>query len=463
MMHSLKRRLTAIILMIILLTISVISILANFFINRQFTEYIKKQERLKEQIITSSLGGQYSELTKKWNLDYVHAIGMFSLYEGYIIKVYDKDYNCLWDAQSHNMNLCNKIMADISRRMNINYPKLNGKFTSSTYDLEQDNKKIGSVSISYFGPFFLSENDFKFLNALNIILIIVACISFLISLIVGHVFAKKISKPILKTVEATKQIAEGHYEVRLEEASNTTELVMLEGSINHLALSLETMEKLRKRLTEDVAHELRTPITILQSYIEMMEEGIWEATTERLKSCNEEVLRIARLVSDLENLAKIESDNLKLDKQKIDLYEIIDMTVKSFEKEISDRGLEIKILGPHPTLTADYDRIRQVVVNLFSNAIKYSKKKCNIIFELFDTKDSAGFSIKDSGIGIPEDELPYIFERFYRADKSRNRLTGGSGIGLTIVKSIIEAHGGSISVESRLGEGSCFKILLPKG
>lgn len=462
MMHSLKRRLTAVILIIILLTISVISILANFFINRQFTEYIKKQERLKEQIITSSLGGQYSELTKKWNLDYVHAIGMFSLYEGYIIKVYDMDNNCLWDAQSHDMNLCNKIMADISRRMNINYPKLNGKFTSSTYDLEQDNKKIGSVSISYFGPFFLSENDFKFLNALNIILIIVACISFLISLIVGHVFAKKISKPILKTVEATKQIAEGHYEVRLEEASNTTELVMLEGSINHLALSLETMEKLRKRLTEDVAHELRTPITILQSYIEMMEEGIWEATPERLKSCNEEVLRIARLVSDLENLAKIESDNLKLDKQKIDLYEIIDMTVKSFEKEISDRGLEIKILGPHPTLTADYDRIRQVVVNLFSNAIKYSKDGCNTTFELFDIKDFVGFSIKDSGIGIPEDELPYIFERFYRADKSRNRLTGGSGIGLTIVKSIIEAHGGSISVESRLGEGSCFKIILPK-
>lgn len=463
MKHSLKSKLTAVILMVILITISIISILANIFINRQFTEYIKKQERLKEQIITSSLSGQYSQDTKKWNLDYVHAIGMFSLYEGYIIKVYDKNNHILWDAQSHDMNLCNKIMDDISQRMEIKYPKLNGKFTSSTYALEHDNKKIGSVSISYFGPFFLSENDFKFLNALNVILVIVGCVSFLISLIVGHAFAKKISKPILKTVDATKQIAEGHYEVRLDEASNTTELLMLEGSINHLAISLETMEKLRKQLTEDVAHELRTPITVLQSYIEMMEEGIWEATPDRLKSCNEEVLRIAKLVSDLENLSRIESDNLKLEKHLISLYEIIDQTIKSFEKEIADRRMEINVVGPHPTFHGDYDRIRQVVVNLFSNAIKYSKEECKITFELFDAKDSVGFSITDNGIGIPEDELSFIFERFYRADKSRNRLTGGSGIGLTIVKSIIEAHGGSITAESRLGEGSCFKIILPKG
>ena len=462
MKQSLKTKLSSVMLVIILLTISIISFLSNYFINKQFTEYIKKQQELKTQIITSSLSGQYSKFTNQWNTDYVHAIGMFSLYEGYIVKVYDKDNQVLWDAQAHDMNLCNKIMADISERMRVQYPQINGKFKSTNYNLEQDNQVVGSVNISYFGPFFLNENDFKFLHSLNIILVSVGFFSLLVSLIVGHILAKRISKPILKTVDMTKQIADGNYKVRLDEENNTIELDMLVESINHLAMSLETMEKLRKQLTEDVAHELRTPITILQSYIEAMTDGMWEASPKRLQSCNEEVLRIGKLVGDLEKLTKIESENLKLNKQKIDLYEIINKTVSSFEKEIQDKKLQVKILGPHISLLADIDRMKQVVVNLFANAVKYSKDGSKITFELFETKDFVGFYIQDSGIGIPEEELPYIFERFYRADKSRNRLTGGSGIGLTIVKAIVDAHGGRVLVESHLGEGSRFTVRLPK-
>jgi signal transduction histidine kinase len=282
-----------------------------------------------------------------------------------------------------------------------------------------------------------------------------------VSLLVGHLLAKRISQPILKTVEIAKEISDGKYEVRLKEQSDTVELQLLITSINHLAESLETLEKLRKQLTEDVAHELRTPITILQSYLEAMTEGIWEASPDRLQSCYDEVVRIGKLVGDLENLAKLEKDNLKLDKQPMDLRAAIEHVVSTFEAESMNKKLSIEIKGANTLLLADHSRMKQVIVNLLSNAIKYSMDGCSITIEMFEHNESCGFSIHDNGIGIPKEELPYIFERFYRADKSRNRTTGGSGIGLTIVKSIIQAHGGKVSVMSELGKGSTFTVSLP--
>jgi signal transduction histidine kinase len=448
-------------LIIVLITIAIISFTSNLLINQQFTNYIGKQQELKTQIITSSISQQYSTFTNQWNMDYVHAIGMFSLYEGYIIKVYDVQGEILWDAQAHDMNLCNQIMDDISERMRIEYPQIDGDFTSVSHKLEQVGTQIGSVSISYFGPFFLSENEFHFLHSLNIILISVGVISLVVSLMVGHLLARRISQPILKTVEITKEISDGKYEVRLAEKSDTKELQLLITSINHLAESLETLEKLRKQLTEDVAHELRTPITILQSYLEAMMEGIWDASSERLQSCYDEVVRIGKLVGDLENLAKLEKDNLKLNLQPMDLRAVIEQVVSTFEAESMNKKLTIEITGPKVELIADHSRMKQVIVNLLSNAIKYSKEGCSITFELFQHNNNSGFAIHDNGIGIPQEELPFIFERFYRADKSRNRTTGGSGIGLTIVKSIIQAHGGSITAESEFGKGSTLTVSLP--
>ncbi len=462
MKRSLKTQLTSSIFVIVFLTIAIISILANYFINHQFTNYVAKQQELKAQVITSSISQQYSSFTKKWNMDYVHAIGMSSLYEGYIVKVYDNENNIIWDAQSHDVKLCNLIMEEISGRMKIKYPQLDGEFVATEYPLVQEYTTVGSVSISYFGPFFLNENEFNFLDSLNIILLGVGFISLVVALFVGHLLSKRFSRPILKTVEVTKQIADGNYHVRLEEGSDTKELVLLEASINHLAISLETLEKLRKQLTGDVAHELRTPITILQSYLEAMTEGIWDASQERLNSCYEEVTRIGKLVGDLERLAKLEGENIKLNKEHMDLYAAIDKTIQSFEGEIIHKELKVYLEGPHPILLVDHDRMKQVIINLLSNAIKYSKPGSSITFEIFEGKQTVGFKITDTGIGIAKEELPYIFERFYRADKSRNRATGGSGIGLTIVKSIIDAHGGHITVDSRLEEGTVFTVTLPK-
>jgi len=193
-----------------------------------------------------------------------------------------------------------------------------------------------------------------------------------------------------------------------------------------------------------------------------MTEGLWEPSTERLESCYDEVIRMGKLVGDLENLAKIESENLKLEKHWIDLHDILEKTVKNFEGEIMTKQLSVVVNGDSILINADENRLRQVVVNLLSNAIKYSQEKSQIVIGITKTENEIGFYIQDSGIGIAQEELPYIFERFYRADKSRNRATGGSGIGLTIVKSIVEAHGGKVFVESERNVGSKFQVMLPR-
>jgi len=346
--------------------------------------------------------------------------------------------------------------------MDTKYPQLNGEFMSKTISITKDGEKIGTADISYFGPYFLSADDFQFLSALNTILIGIGLFSLVFSVIVGSILAKRLSSPILNTVNATKQISDGDYDVRIAEGSNTRELNELIVAVNHLADSLGKQESLRKQLTADVAHELRTPLTSIGTHIEAMLEGVWEPTNERLQSCHDEILRIGKIIQDLENLAKVESENLKLDKSQIDLTELSEKAVGNFAADIDKKNLKISIYGASSAIYADQNRISQVLINLISNAVKYTPENGVIKILISEDKQFARLSVNDNGIGIPQDELPYVFERFYRADKSRNRMTGGSGIGLAIVKSIVTAHGGSVAAESHLNEGSCFVVKLPK-
>jgi two-component system sensor histidine kinase BaeS len=462
MKFSLKSKLSLAIALVVLLTVALISLLSNYFIQNQFKGYVSDQQKKTTEEIVDSINVQYDMKTHSWNTDFVHTIGMYALYDGYIVKVYDKKGATIWDAQTCDMRLCSKVMNDVSHRMMRKYPTMNGKFTTESFPVMQGSEKVGTVKISYYGPFFLSEDDFLFLAALNKILIGTGIFSLFFSILTGIFLARHLSKPILKTVEAAKDISEGKYDTRINEQAGTKEVDQLISSINQLARSLEKQETLRKQMTADVAHELRTPLTTVQTHLEAIIEGVWEPTKERLESCYDEMNRLGGIVSDLENLAKVESDNLKLNKDVVKLHELTEKTLTVFEKEYQDKDLNIVLDGDCSSIYADGDRVSQVLVNLLSNAVKYTPEGGKIRIALSENDEFASIRIEDNGIGIPEEEMPYIFERFYRADKSRNRKTGGSGIGLAIVKSIVSAHGGTVEVESRLNEGSCFTVNLPK-
>jgi heavy metal sensor kinase len=458
----LRTRLSLNIALVALLTVALISVSSNIFINRQFEDYIAKQQRQRVEEILSHLNQQYDAATESWRLDFLHAIGMHALYDGYIVKVYDLQGETLWDAEICDMSACTRMIDDISRQMQGRYPDITGGFTTKDSNLTSNGKKIGEASVAYFSPYFFDENDFHFLKALNTVLLGSGVFSLLLAVVAGCFLARHMSNPIRKTAQVAKQMSGGDYIVRIEEKTSIEELDELMRSVNHLARSLGEQENLRKQLTADVAHELRTPLTTVGTHIEAMMEGVWQPTRERLSSCHEEIARIGKLVRDLENLAKVESDNLKLDKTPVDLLELAEKTLRNFDAEVAAKGLRLMIEGSCPDIPADRGRIQQVLINLFSNAVKYTPSGGAIRVVLSEMDDSVLLVVEDDGIGIPQEELPFIFERFYRADKSRNRTSGGSGIGLAVVRSIVTAHGGKVSAESRLGDGSRFHVELPK-
>jgi len=379
-----------------------------------------------------------------------------------IISVTDTEDKIVWDATQYNNGMCEQMIMHMGLNMSSRYPNWKGELTESTYPVLSGTEEVGKVAIGYYGPFYFNETDLAFINALNKVFIGVGLLSLVLSLIFGYMMAKSISTPVSRVINTAEMISEGRYDGRSNEISDIKEIAQLTGTVNNLAETLEKQEKLRKRLTADVAHELRTPLATLQSHVEAMIDGIWEADSKRLKSVHEEITRLGRMVGDLEKLTRFESENMMLDKSEFDLSELIRSILVNFENEYMNKNIEVAFEDKTVKVFADRDKISQVIINLISNAVKFTGEGGNISFIIDDNADNAVLSISDTGIGISQEDRLHIFERFYRADASRSRLTGGSGIGLTIAEAIMEAHGGAISVESKIGEGTKFTIKLPK-
>lgn len=460
--YSLRTMIAVRFALIVLAVVFLVSIASNLLINREFEKYMEEQQNIQAGELAQNLSYQYDDTAGGWNLDYIHGLGMYALNEGYIIKLYDPEEEVLWDAEHHDMTLCHQMMDSITLRMQENRPDLDGNFVTHRFELEQGHEIIGFLDVSYYTPYYLSENDFQFITALNRILVGVGMISLLGAVLMGVILAGSITEPVVKTVQITKQISDGDYSIRFRGRVRTRELHELALAVNQMAESLEEQEALRKRLTSDVAHELRTPIANVSSYLEAIMEGVWEPTPERLQSCYDEMERISGLVLDLERLRQVENEQLKLRKTEVDLLELACAVVKNFETQTMEKNLHCTVEGGHTAVFADRIRIQQVLTNLVSNAVKYSNQNGTVRIVIEDGEDTAVIVVEDDGIGIAEKEQRFIFERFYRTDKSRNRKTGGAGIGLTIVKAIVQAHGGRIEVESEEGCGSRFFVILPK-
>jgi signal transduction histidine kinase len=462
MKHRLKTKLSLSIALVVLLTVILISYFSNLLMNKRFTDYKLAQLENSTQQIAGSLALQYDQTAQTWNADFVHSIGMLALSDGFLITVRDVSGNIVWDAETCDRAYCHQLMADMTEQMEARSPGLEGGFVPRTMDINIGTKPVGTLTIVYYSPYFLSENDSSFLNSFNTILVVIGFASLLVSVLVGFFLARRLGDPLLKTVEITRKIATGNFNVRIHEKTSTKEVLELMDQVNLLAESLEKQENLRKQLTADVAHELRTPLTTLQTHIEAMIEGVWEPTSERLKSCQDEIVRINRMVVDLENLSKIEKGNLDLQMTAVRLKESVQKAVSGYQTVLEKKNLRVSIEGDCAEIMADTGRIDQVVANLLSNAVKYTPDGGAVTVFLSDTDHAVRLCIRDTGIGISENDLPFVFERFYRADKSRCKMTGGSGIGLAIVKSIVLAHGGTVSVLSKLGEGSEFVVEFPK-
>lgn len=460
-MHTLKSKLSFSYAMVIVLAILLIIGLTNFFLDKHFREYVKQNQEQRNREIVSQLVVRFAH-QGQWNEADLEAIGVSALESGLIIKVKDSNGRMLWDATQHNNGMCQRIIEQMAQNMNSRYPNVQGYYTEVPYPIYENLNKIGVVEIGSYGPYYMSSHDLSFINTLNTLLMGVGAFSLILALLVAHIMANRLSAPISKVITSAKSIEKGYFSDRVSNRTNTLEISQLTATINNLAETLEKQELLRKRMTGDLAHELRTPLATLQSHMEAMIDGLWEADKERLTSCHDEILRISRMVGDLEKLARFEGENVVLHKEFFDVTELITRLIQNFERDYQAKAMALKIVGTSEMIDADRDKISQVMVNLLSNAFKYTPQGGEVVVHIKGDEEHTEISVKDNGQGIRKEDLPFIFERFYRADRSRNRLTGGSGIGLTIAKAIIIAHKGTIEVKSTLDQGSEFIITLPK-
>ena len=359
--------------------------------------------------------------------------------------------------------LCESVLKKMKVNINKINPTLNGTNTTiEKFNLKSDGKNIGSVEIEYIGPFYYNDSDLIFFSTLNKVLIAVGVFAVALSAILGITISHSISKPVLNVVNATNLIADGDYSNKVNVKSKIEEINNMINSVNKLANNLEEQENLRKILTRDISHELRTPLTTISVQVEALIDGIWEPTEERLKSIYDEIERLTRLVGSLEKLSMYEEDNSLINKEKVDIKDLINTLIINFEKQLLDKKIELILDLNSIRIYCDKDKISQAIINILSNSIKYSNEGGKIYINTFDDKEYNYISIRDTGIGIDKKDIKYIFERFYRVDKSRNRKSGGIGVGLTIAKAIVEKHNGTITVESRVSYGSEFIIKLPR-
>ncbi len=460
MKRTLRRQLTSTIVLTVLIAVSFVSLFSSFIIHDHFKGYIEAKQTQTIQQLVAQVAQQYELEEDRWDVENIHEIGMVALYSGYIIKVNDGNGQLIWDAELEDMSACVTIADEVTERMLKQFPNQKGSFNDNPYPLRVQDESIGVVNIRHYGPIFYSIEDERFINQVQQMLWLIALFSILLSSFVGLHLAKSLSRPLTKSINQTSLIAQGNYGGLIEDDSNIDEVRSLIKAVNHLSTTMAEQDRLKKQLTSDVAHELRTPLSTLEISMEAALDGILPMDQKRMQGLLDEIQRLSKIVKDLDQLNRIE-ETQRLNTVPFELSSLIDEVIRALEIQSQTKSIRIKTNGDSLSITGDRDRLNQVFYNLILNALNYSNPNSNIEVQWMRIHENVQITIKDEGIGIPEKELPHIFDRFYRVESARDRIRGGSGIGLAIVKRFIEAHKGSITVTSSENIGTTFTITLP--
>ncbi len=332
----------------------------------------------------------------------------------------------------------------------------------SATTLQSNNQTIGYLLFTP-GPIGnLLPPEQAFIDQVRRSLMLAAFIASVIGVMVGLAFSRTLTRPLDRLASAARAIAAKDLTQRVE-PGGTIEVANVAHAFNDMAASLQKSEELRRNLVADVAHELRTPLSVMQGSLTAQLDGVFPLDLSETAKLYDETRLLSRLVDDLRELAQVEAGQLQLNVGAIDLRRVIESTVAAFAGAASEKPVTLSVAVPAdvPLVTADSERVAQVLRVLLSNALRHTSANGTITSAAVVLADQVEVSVRDTGEGIHANELPYVFDRFWRGDKSRARESGGSGLGLAIAKQLIEAQGGSIGVESTIGQGSRFWFRLP--
>lgn len=435
--------------------ILLITLFVNLTINNKFNQYmIDIQNKRYERIVS-----YFEEVYKKqgkWT-EYSGVELMHEAYMGnYCLTLMDSNKKTIWGMDpneiKNNLHLDTMITKD------------NGVYNARTFEIKSDGKIVGYVEIGQYSSVLLSEEDVNFKASINKSIIASGILTLVIIVTISLYFSKQFSIPIKEVANMSVSLSKGNFNAKSSTESNIEELENLRKSVNILAEKLKHQDNLRKRLVSDISHEIRTPLNVLQNNLEAMIDGVFPVTADRLNYLNQEVVRFGRLLNNLNVLKEFESESIKLNFETVFLDELLEDISKDFYVAAENKKINLSYnleSGEKYIITGDKDKLRQVFINLLSNAIKFTEDNGKIDLRLYSTDKKYIVEVKDSGIGIKREDQPFIFERLYRGDKSRHQIEG-SGIGLTIVKNILQLHYATIDVKSEEGKGSIFIVSFEK-
>ncbi len=451
-MIKVRKELGKYFILVSVFSIAFILIISNISITHFFSDYIKEMRAKNDYKIVQYVERFYSD-GNGMGYQSLMNIMHYAFSESVTIRIRDNNNNMLWSSGTP------ETMHDMF--------ELNTQDDNSLqyqgYPFNYNGERIGTIEVGRPKSLISSLEERDFLLTINGIFIIAFIFSVIIAVLLSLRTSLKFLKPIYQIKENAKLIEDGKYKKLIDISTNTYELHDLSVSIKKLAERLDYQEELRRRMTTDIAHELRTPLATLQSHVEALMDGVWKPNSEKFSIIHNEIIRLTKLIKELSDLSVIESDEIKLEKNFVDLSNIINDITESFEPLFVSKNITLKKDVQQDVLIyGDIDRLSRIFTNILSNAFKYTNEYGNVCIELKDSDDVIRLLVEDTGIGIPKQDIKHVFERFYRSDLSRSRKTGGTGIGLTISKALIEAHNGKIEVKSEEGKGTKVYIYFKK-
>lgn len=430
--------------------ILLVTVFVNLTVSNKFNEYMINIQNKRYERIVSYFEEAYKR-EGKWTSD----TGVELMHEAYMgnycLTLLDSNKQTVWGMDPDDLQT-QIHMGEMSGHES-------GIYTTKTFEIKANGKIVGFIDIGQYSSVLLSEEDLTFKSSINKSIIVSGALALIIIISLSLYVSKQFSTPIRAVAKMSVSLSQGNFDTVSNIKSNIAELEDLRKSVNILAEKLKYQDTLRKRLVSDITHEIRTPLNVLQNNLEAMIDGVFPVTNEGLNYLNEEVIRFGHLINDLNLLKEFESESIKLNYETIFLDHLITEICRDFYRaaEIKNTIIQYEIAPNEYQIIADKDKIKQVIINILTNALKFSEGNGKIFIKLYKDKSTIIMEVTDNGIGIKEEDLPFIFERLYRGDKSRSQIEG-NGIGLTIVKNILELHNAMIEVESEEGLGTTVKV-----
>ncbi len=449
-------------LAVTLLTLALSGVAINWALSRQFQNYIEESKENDNLRILDAVTAYYTT-HGSWR-GIAPTLAHVGLSTDTFVRLKDNQGILVYDSRQDMRGMMGRMYGTGLGRGTYNF-EIEGE--SFTYPVQVNGEHVGTLNLTILGrEGILTEEDINFSRTINLSIYLIAFLASLVAVATSLFFSRRLTQPLTNITGAVSKIREGDFNQRVEVTSED-ELGILAQSFNDMASQLGRNEKLRRKLTADIAHELRTPLTTLKSYLEAFKDGVLSPEEENISALQEEVIRLENLVNSLQELSLVESrsDNMVL--KEINPAPVIQRIYDLYRPLFLEKRLEAGINLPKENLNLQLNEeaLERILHNLLSNAIKYTFPGGKVRLDLqkgeFDNNNCININISDTGPGIGEEDLPYIFERFFRADPSRSRKTGGAGIGLTITKELVEAQGGKIIAKSNPGKGTTFTITFP--